>query len=207
MFAIDDRRPAGRAHILVCPKRHIPNTRSLAGGEGAALVAHMRSVGRALLLERARGLTAAAPPAGARGCCGSLLPAWRWGGRGRRRRRGGGGGGGGGGGPLEGGLLEGEAPVQAAAARGGGSAPAGAAAEDAAPPRMLFGFHKPPWRSVDHLHMHALLLPLRPCVALKYTFPLNWVEAGALEAALLGGGGGGGGNSGGGGGGGSGGGV
>ena len=31
-----------------------------------------------------------------------------------------------------------------------------------------FGFHVPPWNSVDHLHMHCFALPHRGCTALKY---------------------------------------
>ena len=31
-----------------------------------------------------------------------------------------------------------------------------------------FGFHVPPWNSVDHLHLHCFALPHRSCLALKY---------------------------------------
>ena len=31
-----------------------------------------------------------------------------------------------------------------------------------------FGFHVPPWNSVDHLHMHCFALPHRGCLNLKY---------------------------------------
>jgi hypothetical protein len=51
-------------------------------------------------------------------------------------------------------------------------------------PQLLFGFHKPPWTSVSHLHMHCFLLPLKPHLAFKYASPLNWVEADALAAQL-----------------------
>ncbi len=183
MFAFDDRRPAARAHILVCPRAHVANTRSLAGAADAELVAHMRAVGRALLLERGTALGAdgggGAPARGARrGCCG-LLPALPW--ARRRRRRGGG--------QLEGGLLDADAGAphaRADAAAGGSSDALGPGAPPhQSPEPHLFGFHKPPWRSVDHLHMHCFLLPLKPAAAPKYCLPLNWVTANALEAELL----------------------
>jgi hypothetical protein len=82
---------------------------------------------------------------------------WPW----RRRGRGGGGG------PL------------LADDRGGG--PAGGGNDE---PQLLFGFHQPPWRSVDHLHMHCFLLPLKPCTAWKYKYSLNWITAEDLEAQL-----------------------
>ena len=31
-----------------------------------------------------------------------------------------------------------------------------------------FGFHVPPWNSVDHLHLHCFALPHRGCLAVKY---------------------------------------
>lgn len=31
-----------------------------------------------------------------------------------------------------------------------------------------FGFHVPPWNSVDHLHLHCFALPHRGCKAVKY---------------------------------------
>ncbi len=67
------------------------------------------------------------------------------------------------------------------------------------PHQYKFGFHKPPFRSVDHLHLHCLALPHQPAAAaIKYCLPLNWLPVGRLVSELppgdgLGSGGGGGG--------------
>ena len=122
----------------------------------------MRALGARLLLEHAACLP---PSPRGRGCW--LWP-WR-GGAWQHGRRGDDGGASGG--PL---LEEGSDA-------GGGGAGGGPCDEA---PQLLFGFHKPPWRSVDHLHMHCFLLPLKPCVAWKYRFKLNWVTAEDLEAQL-----------------------
>ncbi|KAI8466508.1 MAG: hypothetical protein J3K34DRAFT_484296 [Monoraphidium minutum] len=179
VFALYDRAPAARLHLLVCPTRHVPNTRSLAGAADARLVAHMREVGERLLSEEQARLGLRDAGAGADGaaarrrvpCCGCLD-------RARLRLFGGGG---------------------AAAAAARGPLLAGAAEDPGVePPALgdveeagsgggggrLFGFHKPPWRSVDHLHMHCFLLPLRPRVAWKYKLSLNWVTADDLERQL-----------------------
>ena len=43
-----------------------------------------------------------------------------------------------------------------------GSAPAPSPAAPDDPPETRFGFHIPPFNSVDHLHMHAFALPFEP---------------------------------------------
>jgi hypothetical protein len=96
------------------------------------------------------------------------------------------------------------AAAAAAAAGPSGSIAAGAGAPGAPhqhqhqnqPPeqqRFKFGFHRPPFRSVDHLHLHCFLLPHQPAAAaVKYCLPLNWVPVGELLRGLDGGAGGGG---------------
>jgi hypothetical protein len=176
-------------HVLVCPLRHVPNTSSLRGPEDADLVRRMRDAGALVLEREAARLAAAGAPQAAGGwarcaCCG-WLP-----GR-RRRRQGARSSSGGGGGAADGLLSAAAADPEAGAIGGGGGAGAGAGAradDGGGGGATLFGFHKPPWRSVDHLHMHCFLLPLRPCTAWKYRFPFNWVEAADLEAQLRAGG-------------------
>jgi hypothetical protein len=92
------------------------------------------------------------------------------------RRGGPAGGSGGGGGGAARGLLEGPSELPGLDAEAGGLDGAGGG--------TLFGFHKPPWRSVDHLHMHCFLLPLDGGRAWKYRFSLNWVKAEELQGQL-----------------------
>ncbi|GFR43594.1 hypothetical protein Agub_g4691 [Astrephomene gubernaculifera] len=57
-----------------------------------------------------------------------------------------------------------------------------------APPgssRTKFGYHVPPWRSVDHLHLHCMALPHVPFwSALKYWQPGVWLGSEALIGRL-----------------------
>lgn len=59
-----------------------------------------------------------------------------------------------------------------------------------APSNFLFGFHVPPWRSVDHLHLHCIEPPFQPPgLAIKYQLEwLNWLPDDRLRARLRGGG-------------------
>lgn len=50
--------------------------------------------------------------------------------------------------------------------------------------QQKYGFHKPPFTSVDHLHMHCLALPFRSCLGLKYWLPLNWITADDVISTL-----------------------
>ncbi|KAG2491050.1 hypothetical protein HYH03_010496 [Edaphochlamys debaryana] len=55
---------------------------------------------------------------------------------------------------------------------------------------MRFGYHVPPWRSVDHLHLHCLAPPFTPpLAALKYSVPGVWLPSRELIARLRGAGG------------------
>ena len=47
----------------------------------------------------------------------------------------------------------------AAAAASPPTSTSAATSSASAPPRVKLGFHIPPWNSVDHLHLHAFLLP------------------------------------------------
>lgn len=40
-----------------------------------------------------------------------------------------------------------------------------------------FGFHKPPFRSVDHLHLHCFTLPLKWYRWIQYQSDINWITA------------------------------
>eukprot|EP00877_Chromochloris_zofingiensis_P011393 jgi/Chrzof1/6507/Cz18g13250.t1 len=43
--------------------------------------------------------------------------------------------------------------------------------------RFKFGFHKPPFRSVDHLHLHCFLLPHKWYRECQYVSSINWITA------------------------------
>ncbi|KAG2486972.1 hypothetical protein HYH03_014345 [Edaphochlamys debaryana] len=56
-----------------------------------------------------------------------------------------------------------------------------------APPgaRTKLGYHVPPWRSVGHLHLHAMALPHTPAwAAAKYSLPGTWLSSRALMRRL-----------------------
>jgi hypothetical protein len=74
----------------------------------------------------------------------------------------------------------------AAAAADGGGGGGGAPL-----PLLLFGYHAPPWRSVDHLHLHCIEAPFRPAaLEAKYSLEwLNWLPDDKLRARLRAGGG------------------
>jgi len=171
LFAFNDRSPAARLHILVCPRAHIPNTRSLHGAASADLVRRLRAVGERLLLERAAGL----PPVDeASSSLSSRCCSWCCGSRHSRSKH-----------STRSALLR----AEGGSGGGGQTDDAGSSTSRGHQPSLLFGFHKPPWRSVDHLHMHCFLLPLKRSVAWKYRWDLNWVTAERLEERLRGGGG------------------
>jgi Scavenger mRNA decapping enzyme C-term binding len=52
-------------------------------------------------------------------------------------------------------------------------------------PQLRFGFHKPPFRSVDHLHMHCFVLPFKWHRWVQYQSSINWVTADALVDMLV----------------------
>ncbi|KAK0531056.1 hypothetical protein OC835_003809 [Tilletia horrida] len=99
-----DKYPAARAHLLVTPRVHIPNTSNLGQGD-VELVKAMHALGMEALdsLQQAEGTAAS----------------------------------------------KGKGPGR--------------------PPKYIFGFHVPPFRSVDHLHLHCLQMPyLSKRQGLKY---------------------------------------
>lgn len=48
------------------------------------------------------------------------------------------------------------------------------------PAQHKFGFHKPPFRSVDHLHLHCFTLPHRWYRWVQYQSDLNWITVDGL---------------------------
>ncbi|KAG2442859.1 hypothetical protein HXX76_002938 [Chlamydomonas incerta] len=50
---------------------------------------------------------------------------------------------------------------------------------------LKFGYHVPPWRSIDHLHLHCMALPhTPPWSKVKYVLPGVWLSSADLAARL-----------------------
>ncbi|KAG2443074.1 hypothetical protein HYH02_009488 [Chlamydomonas schloesseri] len=50
---------------------------------------------------------------------------------------------------------------------------------------LKLGYHVPPWRSIDHLHLHCMALPHSPpWAAIKYMLPGVWLSSADLAARL-----------------------
>jgi len=192
VVAFADRSPAGAQHFLVCPRAHVPNVASLA--DDAASGRHIPLLPR----RRRQGGTAFAPGGGEEDeenggneqgegddddteefmsaselaeHIRSVGEALLWQRRSTARRRAGEAGGPG-------------AGAGAAAAAAAGRADAGE--DDASAGGFVFGYHVPPWRSVDHLHLHCIERPFRsPLLEAKYRLEwLNWLPEERLRRRL-----------------------
>ncbi|KAF8059125.1 HINT4 [Scenedesmus sp. PABB004] len=152
VVVLPDIRPAAALHLLVLPRAHVANVDALAASH-APLLRHMRAVGEAALLEQLalRERAGGAPRPAAQ-------PA--------QRQRGAAG--------AQEPLLPGP---PAGGAQQAPPPPQEEQQQQQRRPRLKFGFHRPPFRSVDHLHLHCFVLPLRWQAAWKYQDCLpNWVS-------------------------------
>lgn len=93
---------------------------------------------------------------------------------------------------LEAAAAEARATTTTSTSSSSASASTSASASPAPPPRIKLGFHIPPWNSVDHLHLHAFLLPHSGGVGQRIRFaetpggtPRLWYASAAQVRSFL----------------------
>jgi len=175
LLIFPDIRPAARLHLLVVPRVHVANIRSLNAldSEDIDLVKEMESLGRAALLSLSaqEGIPLAGVEAHLLNASVDNSD-------------------------LEHGFLTVHASSNNSSNALSASIKSSYFLKDLKPvsDRSLdsklgfkFGYHVPPFRSVDHLHLHCFLLPHIPWwIRLKYVFQGIWKDAVSLEQELQG---------------------
>jgi hypothetical protein len=184
VVALIDRSPAAEQHLLVLPRPHIPNVNTLldaaamaAAGERGSEPWWASAAGVGIGVggdeeqqqEEEDNDDPLASPADLTEHMREVGEALLWQRSSQRRRQ------------WQRRREEGEEEVDPSSSSSAASAPP--------PPPLLFGYHVPPWRSVDHLHLHAIEPPFRSSLlALKYRLEwLNWLPDDALRSRLRGG--------------------